>query len=116
MRTSAGQKAVLTFQLKVIALWEVEARQFVEANADLILQAIKELRETYEEVELSRQLLWLRTLLHRAQIVSPKDQLRVEENLNMFERLFEEDPYIQKMQAKGEARGKLQEYAQQLLH
>ncbi len=68
-----GSKELLTFRFEVVALWEVDARQFVEqkvismysllpamkgVTADLLLQAIKELREAFEEAELSQQLLW----------------------------------------------------------
>ncbi len=67
-----GSEEILTFQLKVVALWEVDARQFVEqkavsiysllptmkgVTAELLLQAIQEIRETYQGVELSQQLL-----------------------------------------------------------
>ncbi len=68
------------------------------ANAELLSQAIQELAEYYkhDESRLARQLVWLGILLRRADTVAPLDKAKVEERLTMYERLWEEDPKIQK--------------------
>ncbi len=53
-------------------------------------------------------MLWLRTLLHRANLLPQEEIQRVEERLTRFEDLFEGDPYFQKVEARGEEKGKIE--------
>src|SRR5579872_604121 len=68
------------------------------ASAELLSRAIQELADyyKYDESRLARQLVWLGILLRRADTVAPLDKAKVEERLTMYERLWEEDPKIQK--------------------
>ncbi len=65
------------------------------ANASMLLEAIDELKQHYDETNLGRRLLWLRTLLERVKTLPQADKGRVKERLNMFDSLLEDDPYIQ---------------------
>src|SRR5258708_27599144 len=65
------------------------------ANASTLLEAIDELKQHYDETDLGRRLLWLRTLLARVKTLRQEDRHRVEERLHMFDSLLEDDPYIQ---------------------
>ncbi len=119
----SGNREILTFHFEVVALWDLDARKYFEqkdinmysllptmagATADMLLQVIRELEETYEGTQLSNQLLWLKTLLNRATILSPEEKKRVKEKLAMFESIFEADPYIQEVEARGELKGKIE--------
>lgn len=116
---------LLKFPFRVLPLWKLDAEQYVRehifsmypllpamhgASAELLSQAIQELAEhhKHDESKLARQLVWLGILLRRADTVSPADKVRVEERLTMFERLWEEDPKIQKYLADKKAEGKVE--------
>jgi hypothetical protein len=109
----SGQTTLMNFQYYVLPLWELDAERYVKehivsmypllptmqnASAELLSQAIQELAEyyRYDESKLARRLVWLGILLRRADTVSPIDKAKVEERLTMYERLWEEDPKIQK--------------------
>jgi len=71
----------------------------------MLLEAIDELKQHYDETNLGRRLLWLRTLLERVKTLPQEDKHRVEERLHMFDSLLEDDPYIQERENRAEARG-----------
>ncbi len=120
LREMSRQNELLVFHFKVLALWELEARQYLKehivsmypllptmkgANASMLLEAIDELKQHYDETNLGRRLLWLRTLLERVKTLPQEDKHRVEERLHMFDSLLEDDPYIQERENRAEARG-----------
>jgi len=120
LREMSRQNELLVFHFKVLALWELEARQYLKehivsmypllptmkgANASMLLEAIDELKQHYDETNLGRRLLWLRTLLERVKTLAQEDKHRVEERLHMFDSLLEDDPYIQERENRAEARG-----------
>jgi hypothetical protein len=109
----------------VVELWKLDARAYVQkhtismysllpamqnADATLLLQAIEELVEYYKdsEAKLARRLLWFSTFLKRADTVSPQDKQKVEERLDVFEKLLEENDFVRKQRALGEAQGHAQ--------
>ncbi|MBV9231811.1 MAG: hypothetical protein JOZ18_21055 [Chloroflexi bacterium] len=113
----------LTFHFLVIGLLTLDARQFVQkhaisiypllpamdnADAQLLLQVIDEMVECYQdnEAKLERHLLWFSIFLRRTDTVSPPDKLKVRERLNTFERLLEEDEWVQRQRKLGEEKGR----------
>lgn len=115
LREMSRQKELLVFHFKVLALWELEAKQYLKehivsmypllptmkgANASMLLEAIDELKQHYDETNLGRRLLWLRTLLGRVKTLPQEDKRRVEERLHMFDSLLEDDPYIQERETR----------------
>ncbi len=73
LREMSRQNELLVFHFKVLALWELEARQYLKehivsmypllptmkgANASMLLEAIDELKQHYDETNLGRRLLW----------------------------------------------------------
>ncbi len=115
LREISRQAELLVFHFKVLPLWELEAQQYMRehvvsmypllptmrgANASLLLQAIDEMKQQYDETNLGRRLLWLRTLLERVKTLPQEDKHRVEERLNMFDSLLEDDPYIQEREIR----------------
>jgi predicted transposase YdaD len=118
----SGHEELLRFHFQVLRLWQLEAEHFVQehivsmyallpsmrgANEHLLSQALDELVQQYKghETQLAQQLKWLGVLLRRAEIMSVEDQQAIQERLDMWDNLLEEDPYIQKKVAKGVAEG-----------
>ncbi len=118
----SGQEELLTFRFRVLPLWKLEASQYMQrhaismyvllptmqgADATLLLQAIDEMAERYKDNEpkLARQLVWLGILLRRADTVTPEDKRKIQERLDMFDNLWEQDPKIQKLQSEKKAEG-----------
>ncbi len=135
LRELSGSREILVFHYQVIELWTLDARNYVQghiismysllpamknADAALLLQAVEELVEYYKdsEVKLARRLLWFSTFLKRADTVSSEDKQKVEERLDVFEKLLEENDFVRKQRALGEAQGKIYgevEASQQIL-
>ncbi len=121
-REMSGDEEIVTFHFHTIALWEEEASKYLHehrvnlypllpamAHVDQtqLLQAIEEMVQYYkdDETKLGEQLRWLGVLLRRAEALPLEDKERVQEELNMFNRLLEEDPYLQQKIATGVAKG-----------
>jgi len=47
----------------------------------------------------------MKLLLERANIVPPEEKLKIMEALNMFDKLWDESPMVQRMKEESEARG-----------
>ncbi|HKF35746.1 MAG TPA: hypothetical protein VKB35_02500, partial [Ktedonobacteraceae bacterium] len=122
LREVSGQEELLTFRFRVLPLWKLDASQYVQrhvvsmyvllppmqgADATLLLQAIDEMAERYKDNEpkLARQLVWLGVLLRRADTVTPEVKRKIQERLDMFDNLWEQDPKIQKLQSEKKAEG-----------
>src|SRR5581483_5312271 len=125
-REMSGDENLLTFHYRVVRLWTLDARQYVQAqeicmytllpamkNADaqVLLQAIDGLVERFKENEtkLAQRLLWLSTFLRRSDMVALEDKQRVEERLDTFEQLLEQDEFVRKQRALGEEAGEVKE-------
>ena len=124
-REESVDEDLLNFHFRTLPLWKLDAERYVKehatslytllptmkgANASLLLQAIEEMAEHYRDQEdlLSRQFIWFRTLLRRAETVPSLDKRRVEERLHMFDNLLEQDPDIQRLRAESEAKGRVE--------
>ena len=123
----SGTEEILRFNFRVLPLWRVDGRQYVEkhnvsmytllpmmqdVDSSLILQAIDELIEYCKEDEskLARRLLWLNTFLRRAETIPPLDKQRVEERLNMFDELLEQDEFVKKQRERGLQEGRIEAF------
>jgi len=119
---SGNGAEILTFHFQVHKLWEYDAYSFVEerqiqmyawlpamenADARLLLHAIDEMVEYYQgnEAKLGEHLLWFSFFLRRAKLLSLQEQLLVEERLNTFQQLLEQDEWVRKQRALGEQIG-----------
>lgn len=121
-QVKSRKKDLITFHFRVMPLWKLRARDYLDAHAvsmygllptmrgaDLatLTQAIEELRVYYkgDDIRLRRELLCFRVLLQRAETVEWEDKQQIEERLKMFNDLFEDDPFIQQKKAEGRAEG-----------
>jgi hypothetical protein len=131
----SGNKRIITFHYHVLALWTLDAREYVQqhrlsmytllpamghADAHVLLQALEELVEYYKdsEAKLARRLLWFGTFLKRADTVTLEDKQKVRLRLDVFDKLLEENDFVLKQRALGEEQGKIDgevEASQQIL-
>ena len=79
-------------------------------NHVIIKQVIKELEELYrdDEVTLSQQYVWMKLLLDRTETIDSPEKARIQEELKMYDRLWTENPEVQKTRAEGKAEGEIQ--------
>jgi predicted transposase YdaD len=120
---TVGQEEILRFHYRVIALWKLQAQDFLERHAvrmyallptmqgttyHVLREALDAMKEWYGEDRrrLAEHILLFDTFLRRSEMVSPEDKQRIEEELDMFESLLEESRFVQKARAEGMALGK----------
>jgi len=107
----SGQKEQLTFHYRVIALWTLDARKYVEkravamytflpgmkgANVALLKEAIDGMKQRYTQKQLARHLTRFRTILHRSTMLTDADKQLVEDYMQSYDSLLDSDPYIQR--------------------
>lgn len=124
LRIISKLRELLTFHFLVLPLFCLDAEQFVReqcvsmypllptmqgANAAIIKQAMDELTALYREDELtlSQQLVWMQLLLARTDTISPEEKNKIQEQLSMYDRLWEDNPKVKKTLAKGKAEGEI---------
>ena len=122
-RETSGDEELLTFHFRVLPLWMLNARNYTErqvysmypllstmvnADSQTLLQAIEELIKYYENenAPLARRLLWFSILLRRSDMVSPEDKQIVQERLNMYNDLLEQDEFVRKQRERGLTEGR----------
>ena len=78
------------------------------ADEALLKQAIDELIEYYkhDDTKLARELRWLGILLRRTETVPLDDKRKVQERLDMWDSLTEQDPKMKQIRAQSKAEGK----------
>ncbi len=120
LRIGIGLEEVLTFRYRVIALWKLRARSYLNrrvvgmyallptmrgATYELLKQALDEMKAFYGENRrrFAEQLLLFDTFLQRTDTISIVDKCKVQEHLDMFDSLLEESRIVKKKAA--EAKG-----------
>jgi hypothetical protein len=113
-RETSGDEELLRFHYRVLPLWKLDAQQFVRdhvvsmytllpamkgADVPLLLQAIEEMKQRYRESELGHHLVRFRTILRRSKTVSTQDKQEVEDHLDYYDSLLDQDPYLQQQKA-----------------
>jgi hypothetical protein len=125
---------ILIFHFHTLPLWELHVEDFVKNHAvwlypllptmqgltdELLLQVMQEMVEYHQErnEEVSQQFLWMSILLRRSETIPEEEKLRMEKELEMYDPLFEQDPWVQRKVAeaetRGEARGKAEAEARE---
>src|SRR5947209_2186219 len=105
--TGGDEEEILTLHYRVIALWTLDAREYVEkriigmymflpgmkgANAPLLLQAIKDMEQRFARPQLVRHLRRFRRILLRSNTVSAQDKQTVEEHMDIhYDSLVDEE-------------------------
>ena len=118
--TGADEEEILTLHYRVIALWTLDAQEYVQkriigmytflpgmkgANAPLLLQAIKDLEQRFARPQFIRHLRRFRRILQRSNMVSAQDKQIVEAHMDIhYDSLVDEDPEVQERVARGEIR------------
>lgn len=122
-REMSGDEALLTLNYQVIALWTLDAQEYLQkgiismytflpamkgATAPLLVQAVREMQQHYSRYHFGRHLARFQRILQRSTMVSEEDKQKVEEELHMeYDSLIDENPEIQKRVAKGKAEGEI---------
>ncbi|HLG63258.1 MAG TPA: hypothetical protein VKY19_15070 [Ktedonosporobacter sp.] len=133
LRIVSKLRELLTFHFFTLPLFCLDAEQFVRercvsmypllptmqgANAALIKQAMDELAMHYreDEITLSQQLVWMQLLLARTDTISPEEKNKIQEQLSMYDRLWEDNPKVKKTLAQGKAEGEITTLQRTLVH
>lgn len=115
-------RELLTFHFLTLPLFSLDAEQYVReqcvsmypllptmrgANATLIKQAMEEMAVLYreDEVTLAQQFVWMQLLLARTDTISAEEKSKIQEQLNMYDRLWEDNPKVKKIRADSKAEG-----------
>jgi hypothetical protein len=118
-REMSREETLLTFHFLTLPLFTLDAERYVRehvlcmypllptmqgATGALIGQAMDELAELYQddEVTLAQQFVWMELLLERTDTVSAQEKQIIQERLDMYDRLWEESPKVQKIRAESE--------------
>ena len=115
--TGGDGEEILTLHYRVIALWTLNAREYVQnriigmytflpgmkgANAPLLLQAIKDMEQRFARPQFIRHLRRFRRILRRSNMVSAQDKQTVEAHMDIhYDSLVDEDPEVQERVARG---------------
>ena len=109
-REMSAEEILLLLHFKVLPLWKLEAAPFVRdhvvcmysllpamkgVNADLLIQAIKEMEQRYRFPQLGHHLVRFRTILRRSRALSEEDKKKVEKHMQIYDSLLESDPVFQ---------------------
>jgi len=122
LRIISKLRELLTFHFLTLPLFSLDAERYVRehcvsmypllptmrgANAALLKQAMDELAMLYreDEITLAQQFIWMQLLLARTDTISPEEKNKIQEQLSMYDRLWEDNPRVKKNIAEGEARG-----------
>src|SRR5579885_1991472 len=119
-REESVDEELLTMKYRVIALWTLDAQEYVKkriigmytflpgmkgANVSLLKQAIEEMRERYQQPGvLARHLARFRIILRRSTMLSQEDKQHVEDFMQVYDSLMDQDPYFQQRLASQVAR------------
>jgi hypothetical protein len=120
----SGDETLTTFHFKTLPLFTLEAEHYVRehhtcmypllptmqgANANLITQAMEELASLYreDEVSLAQQFVWMSLLLERTTTISPAEKVKIQEQIKMYDPLWDEHPKVKKLREESEQEGKV---------
>jgi hypothetical protein len=123
LRVKSGKRDLVTFHFEVLPLFTLDAERYVfeqvhcmypllptmqNVHHTMIKQVMGELAELYreDEVTLSQQFVWMKLLLNRTDTILDTEKEKIKEVLNMYNRLWDEDPDVQKERAVSKAEGK----------
>ena len=133
LEVGVNARDITTFHFLTLPLFTMEAEQYVRnhvltmypllptmkgTNRALIKQAVEELTELYreDEVTLAQQIIWMELLLERTDTVPLPEKQGIQEELKMYDPLWEENSKVRRMRAEsmaeGEAKGKAEGLAE----
>ena len=110
-REIGGQRERLTFHYHVIALWKLDAKEYIEkqaiymytflpgmkgVNVAMLKEAIDGMKQRYTKEQLARHPGRFQTILHRSTMLSETDKQLVEDYMQYYDSLLDSDPYFQK--------------------
>lgn len=129
LEVSVSDKDITTFHFLTLPLFTIEAEQYVRnhvvamypllptmkgANRAIIKRAVDELAELYreDEVTLAQQIIWMELLLERTDTVPLPEKPGIQEELKVYDPLWEENSKVRRMRAESEAKGRAEGLAE----
>ncbi len=129
LEVSVSSRDITTFHFLTLPLFTMEAEQYVRnhvlsmypllptmkgANRAIIKQAVNELAELYreDEVTLAQQIIWMELLLERTDTVPLPEKQGIQEELKVYDPLWEENSKVRRIRAESEAKGKAEGLAE----
>ena len=123
LEISVTGRDITTFHFLTLPLFTMDAEQYVRnhvlamypllptmkgANRAIIKQAVDELAELYreDEVTLAQQIIWMELLLERTDTVPLPEKQGIQEELKVYDPLWEENSKVRRMRAESEAKGR----------
>ncbi len=133
LRVMSGPNELLTFHFLTLPLFTLDAERYVDehvacmypllptmqgTNAALIKQAMEELATLYrdDEVALSQQFVWMEVLLERTDTVPPNEKSKIQEQLHMYDPLWEDHPKVKKIRTESKAEGMAEGFRKAVLN
>ena len=132
-----GDGTLLTFECKVLALWKLDAKSFVQrqaiclytllpamqgATAPLLKQALHQMKQHYNRQQLGHHLIRFRRIMQRSRTMTEHDKQDVEEELQMefaYDWFLDENPKVlermEKSRIEGRAEGEVQALQRSIL-
>ncbi len=111
LQQESGTGTSLLFQHEILRLWLEDAEQCLRrgvvsmytllpamkgVTVAMLLQAVEEMEHLYAPVQLARHLIRFQTLLRRSKTLSEQDKKIVEEKLQPYDSLLDENPEVQR--------------------
>jgi hypothetical protein len=113
----SGEEPLHTFHFHTLPLFTLEAERYIQehiicmypllpsmqgANSQVIIQAMTELAELYQEDEatLAQEFTWMQVLLERTTTISDEEKAKIGDKLKMYDPLWEEHPRVKKIKAE----------------
>ena len=129
LEVSVSTRDITTFHFLTLPLFTMEAEQYIRnhivamypllptmkgANRTIIKRAVDELAELYreDEVTLAQQIIWMELLLERTDTVPPLEKAGLQEELKMYDPLWEENSKVRRIKAESEAKGRAEGIAE----
>ena len=130
LRIVVGSEEIHTFWYRVIALWKLRARSYLNrdvvgmyallptmrgATYEVLKQALDEMKAFYGENRrrLAEQILLFDTFLQRTDTLSIVEKCKVQEYLDMFDSLLDESHFVKKKTAEAKAEGRVEGRAEE---
>ena len=123
LKITVGGEEVLNFKFHIIALWERDAKAYLQQHQisiypllptmrnvtdEVLKDAVSELKVVYNDNQrsLGEQLLWFDVFLQRSDTVSVEHKQKVETYMEDLVSMLEESRFVQRAKAKALAEGK----------
>jgi flagellar biosynthesis/type III secretory pathway protein FliH len=118
-----GKQDLITFRFLTLALFKQQAEHYVQehlvsmypllptmqgADHAIMKRAMDEMADIYrdDEATLAEQFVWMEILLERTTTISQQEKQKIQEQLKMYNSLWEDHPKVKQIRAESRAKGR----------